>query len=341
MRRFLFLAHRYLGIGVGLIMAIWCLSGFVMMYMPYPNVGLQTRLAGSPALDLEQCCDISALESLNLVDVNRFAVEMMADRPVLRLQASGGRNPVLDLTTGELAEGIGPERAELIGLTFMSEIGIDGDSVRQEIIQQDQWTVTRGYDRFRPLYKFSAGDPRGTEWYVAASTGEVVQLTTANQRFWSWLGAVPHWLYPTALRQYDQLWSQVVIWLSLAGVFLTVIGLYIGITQYRTLRSGRKSPYRGIGLWHHYAGLLFGLFILTWVGSGFLSMNPWGMFDFGGGEAARKRLQGVPLYSEEVGSFVENLPKAQLPAGTVRVEVIPCAGSSMHWPIMPMAKPFA
>jgi uncharacterized iron-regulated membrane protein len=31
-----FLAHRYLGIGLGVLMLTWCLSGIVMMFVPYP-----------------------------------------------------------------------------------------------------------------------------------------------------------------------------------------------------------------------------------------------------------------------------------------------------------------
>ncbi|MCW8195822.1 peptidase [Proteobacteria bacterium 005FR1] len=320
MRRLLFLIHRYLGIGIGLIMAMWCLSGFVMMYMPYPNLSQEAKLAGSPPLDLRACCETGSLEGLGLVDVYGFSVEMLSDRPVLRVRASGGKNPIVDLGTGEVIDGVGPERAELISKSFREQLGLAGDTLRQELVVQDQWTVTRAFDPFRPFYKFSADDPQGTEWYVASTTGEIVQLTTATQRFWNWLGAVPHWLYPTALRQHDQLWSQLVIWLSLAGVFLTIVGLYIGLLRYRKLPSGRRSPYRGVGLWHHYAGLVFGIFVLTWVASGFFSMNPWGMFDFGGGEAARKRLQGVPLYSGEVASLLETLPQRELPRDTVKLE---------------------
>jgi hypothetical protein len=320
MRRFLFLAHRYLGIGLGLIMVLWCLSGFVMMYMPYPSLSLSERLAGSPPLDLSDCCETQRIGSLGMVDVYGFTVEMLADRPVVRFDASGGQAPIVDLSSGELIEGIDSEAARTVARSFSEQSGIGGGELGLEQVQQDQWTVTRSYDRFRPLYRFSVGDRAGTELYVASSNGQVVQLTTASERFWNWLGAVPHWLYPIFLRQHDWLWAQVVIWLSLAGVFLTAIGLYIGITQLRSRRSGRRSPYRGTALWHHYAGLVFGIFVLTWVGSGFVSMNPWGMFDFGGGEAARQRLQGVPLYSGDAEDFLQRLPAADLPAGTVVLE---------------------
>lgn len=319
MRRMLFLAHRYLGIAVGSVMVLWCLSGFVMMYMPYPSLSLAERLAGSPPLDLSECCDTERIQSLGLVDVYGFTVEMLAHRPVLRIDASGGQAPVLDLASGERIEGIDGDAAVAIAWTFKERSGIGGDKLSLEPVQRDQWTVTRSYDAFRPLYRVSANDLAGTEWYLASTTGQVVQLTTASERFWNWLGAVPHWLYPVVLRQHGWLWSQVVIWLSLAGAFLTLMGLYIGFTQFRRGRS-RRSPYRGTALWHHYAGLLFGIFVLTWVSSGFISMNPWGMFDFSGGEAARQRLQGVPLHSGELSDFLRRLPAAELPGETVQLK---------------------
>lgn len=320
MRRFLFLSHRYLGIGVGLIMAMWCLSGFVMMYVPYPSVSNEQRLAGNLPLDLRACCDASRIESLGLVDINRFTVEMLGDRAVVRFRASGRQNPIVDLATGRKIEAISPARAAAIARSFKAQSGIGGELVAQDEILRDQWTVTRYYDYHRPLHLFAADDSDSTEWYISSSTGEVVQLTTASQRYWNWLGSIPHWLYPTILRQHQSLWVQLVIWLSVAGVFLTAIGIYIGIAQFKTLRNGRKSPYRGIALWHHYTGLVFGLFILTWVTSGLFSMNPWSLFDLSGGEAERRRLQGPPLYSSEVESFLQRLPQAGLPDSTVRIE---------------------
>jgi len=44
--RFLFVSHRYLGIGVGLLMVMWCLSGIVMMYVSFPELDAQSRRGG-------------------------------------------------------------------------------------------------------------------------------------------------------------------------------------------------------------------------------------------------------------------------------------------------------
>ncbi|MFL2553817.1 MAG: hypothetical protein ACJ0S4_03870 [Candidatus Rariloculaceae bacterium] len=101
-------------------------------------------------------------------------------------------------------------------------------------------------------------------------------MTTARERFWNWAGSVVHWIYPTILRQHTGAWTQVIIGLSVLGLFLTVIGIYIGLRQFKDRRGGRLSPYRGVMLWHHYTGLVFGILTLTWLFSGPLIYQPLG-----------------------------------------------------------------
>ena len=56
-----------------------------------------------------------------------------------------------------------------------------------------------------------------------------------------------------------------------------MIGLVLGVTQFRksTPFSVSKSiRYQGWMRWHYISGVLFGVFALTWVFSGLLSMEP-------------------------------------------------------------------
>ena len=76
---------------------------------------------------------------------------------------------------------------------------------------------------------------------------------------------MPHWLYPLNLRSHGRVWALSVIWASILGVFLTSIGLYLGIVQFSRRGTRALSPYSGIWYWHHTAGLLFGAFALTWL----------------------------------------------------------------------------
>jgi len=233
---------------------------------------------------------------------------MLAEDPVIRFRGSNHNNPIVNLKTGNRLESVDGRLAEKI---IAVSPAINSFEKKYELVEKDQWTITRFYESHRPFYKFSEAGTRAesdsSQWYVSSSTGQIFQQTTAKQRFWNYLGAVPHWLYPTVLRQYDDVWEVNVIILSGLGVFLTIVGIYIGIQRYKRLPSGRQSPYRGVVLWHHYIGIVFGLFVLTWVFSGLMSMNPGRLFDLSGGFTERKKLQGIPLSIDDVTKFVDQL----------------------------------
>jgi hypothetical protein len=161
-----------------------------------------------------------------------------------------------------------------------------------EEIEEDQWTLDR-FERDQPIYRFAFGDSNGTVLYVSGNSGRVVLRTTAAQRFWNWLGAIPHWLYFKELRTDGLLWTRTVIWTSILGSFLTLFGLYLGVAQWRRGKDGRLSPYRGMFYWHHLTGLAFGIVALAFVASGLVSMNPWGFLDSRGGSGERARLEGA------------------------------------------------
>jgi len=206
---------------------------------------------------------------------------------------------------------------------------ISGDThtVDEELVERDQWTVGDGGEG-SPFYHFMFDDPARTDIYVSTTTGDIVLWTTGAQRFWNWFGAIPHWLYFTQLRTNGPLWSQIVIWTSILGGFLTLLGLYLGIAQFRQGKSGRLSPYRGWFYWHHIAGLVFGVLTLTWVVSGTLSMNPWGFLEGRGGNE-RARLAGDPIAWSAVRDSLAAL-KTNPPEGVVRLRSAPL-DSKLFW----------
>jgi hypothetical protein len=244
-------------------------------------------------------------------------VEMLANRPVLRLRTASSRAiRLIDLRTGNGVPRISREQAESIASLWGQAGGHWEPTQLAARIDYDQWTVSGGFAADRPLLLFPIDDAEGTELYLSSTTGKVVQMTTARERFWNWLGAVPHWLYFAQLRRDAQLWSEVVIYASLAGCFLTLLGIYIGIRQFLHRPRGRWSGYRGVKLWHHVPGLLFGLFTLTWIASGFLSMNPWGLLEGGDTNIEHGLLCGAPLSGAAVKEALRGL-FAQAPARDV------------------------
>ena len=326
MIRLLFLIHRYLGIALGAVVSLWCLSGFVMMYEQYPKLDDTERLAGLEPLDLATCCQLPA--DFSNTDIDGFRLEMMAGTPVLRLM-DGRLQHVIDLQEGKHLAEFGPADARPIAARAAAEYGLQGTPRLVDVLERDQWTVYASYHPHRPLFHFAMDDPSGTEFYVSSTTGEVVQMTTFRQRFLNWMGAVIHWLYPTALRQHTGVWLQVVIWLTIASLFLTAIGVYIGLQQFRTRHNGRRSPYRGWALWHHYAGLVFGLFTLTWLISGLFSVNPFGALEGRELHVEQQRLKGGTMSFEHASAFASAIQADEIPSSTVRL-VVSMVGAQLY-----------
>jgi hypothetical protein len=109
-----------------------------------------------------------------------------------------------------------------------------------------------------------------------------VRDTNRNERFWNWLGSTIHWIYPWQLRRHADLWADIIIYLSLAGIISVVTGGIIGWLRLRIkkpYRGERITPYRGMQKWHHLLGLGSLLFLATFMFSGLMSMAPWGIFD--------------------------------------------------------------
>lgn len=314
--RYLILIHRYLGIGVGVLMVVWCLTGVVMMYVRYPALSPAERLRHLEPVAWRGCCVVSESSLADGALVDTFQVESVTSRPMLRVKLAHSGWRLIDLIDGRLVSGISERQAAQIAATF-SQTG--AQPRLQGAIDYDQWTVSGEFNRERPLFRFALDDAAGTQLYVSSTTGEPVQMTTARERFWNWAGAIPHWLYFAQLRRNVALWSQVVIWTSLAGCFLTLLGIYIGLRQFLQRPTARWSPYRGILFWHHIPGLIFGLFALTWVASGLISMNPWGFLESEGTQPAVGALTGAPTSGAQVKESLRALASAPLPCGVVSV----------------------
>jgi uncharacterized iron-regulated membrane protein len=296
--RTLVIFHRYLGIAVGLLMLLWFVSGIVMMYVGFPRLTEQERASALSPISWQACCRVADGLIPEDLQFYRVQVENLVGVPILRLRRPPRPDAVIDL-----ARGVGVRRfdivdAEAIALDAARQMTGSAVLVSGETLDEDQWTVGR-YRLDRPLHRFTVDDPESTTIYISSTSGQIVLRTTSTQRFWNWLGAIPHWFYLTALRSDGPLWSEIIIWASILGTFLTILGLYLGIAQFRRGKDGKLSPYRGLFYWHHLSGLVFGIFTLTFVVSGLVSMNPWGFLEGRGGGGEIARLEGpLPMWGE-------------------------------------------
>jgi hypothetical protein len=275
-------------------MAMWCLSGMVMVVSGYPSLAEAERAAALAPIDWQACCALPEAAEAARTPVVSARLRMLAGAPTLELRTGAEDSPRLhDLKAGRTISRIDAALARATAADAGRRLGLGPPSSIRPIVR-DQWTVAGEFNADRPLWRVAFSDPRRTELYLSSRTGALVQKTTVGQRFWGWLGATPHWLYFTGLRQHVGTWNAVVVWTSLVGCFLAATGLYVGVASLG--RGGRLSPYRGVHLWHHLIGAVFGVLLLTWVASGLVSMNPWGFLDSGRLDiaAARAQIEGPP-----------------------------------------------
>lgn len=297
-KRYLFLTHRWTGIVLCLFMAMWFVSGVVMMYVGYPKLTAVERLERLPELDLAGCC----------VPLERV-LERVAAVPPREVRLATARNEPAYLVID--ARGVHHAFAARDGTAFLPtdeefalaaarQFAPDQTVVWLERVKEDAWTHSRALDPHRPLHRVRIDDAAGTDVYVSARTGEVVRDATASERAWNWAGAWIHWLYPFRGGTLDRYWSDIVVWLSVAGTLLALSGTIVGILRWRfrgRYKRGTRSPYANAMMrWHHVAGLVFATVTITWIASGLLSMGaPWTPFEYAGPRPDVRAVAGGPL----------------------------------------------
>jgi hypothetical protein len=137
-----------------------------------------------------------------------------------------------------------------------------------ELIDYDQWTLAGDFDHDRPLFRYDLNDDKGTEIHVSSRSGKIVLITTRRERLANYAGSIAHWLYLTELRHHRRAWSALMWWLSLLATIGAALGAIIGL-----LRLARGPVHQSLQRWHHISGLIIAPFLLTWIFSGFLSID--------------------------------------------------------------------
>lgn len=304
-KRPLFLAHRWAGILLCVFFVLWFLSGIFMMYVEFPQLTRNEKLAALPRLDFSaakltpgqavarlRAGDFGLIGAPDrnrpnsveqpaaaLSEIDSLRLTMLLRRPLYLIQPEGPAQPrAVWADSGEILPAVSAELALRIATDFAQRF-LPGQPLAPRYIEQlqtDQWSLSSALNAHRPLHLIALGDAAGTRLYVSSTTGEVVRDSHRRERVLNYFGAVTHWLYPTVIRRHPDAWAWMVDLLAGFGTALALSGIWIGLLRWkRRPKPGKSSiPYRGLMRWHHISGLAFGLFALTWVFSGWLSMNP-------------------------------------------------------------------
>ncbi len=295
-RRLVYLVHRWTGVAGCLLMALWLVSGVVMLYVGYPKLLPRERLSALPPLPAGCCVPVEAAlaASGTPAAIRELTLTSIAGRPAYRLKDAGGAWQVVDARTGRRAPAVDAAFAAASARAFLPGAA----ATVQGQVDDDRWTHSGALDAHRPLFRVRMHDAASTRLYVSSATGEVVMDATRAERGWNRLGAWLHWLYMFREGSKDAAWSWLVIALSAVCTASAATGAVVGVWRWRfagRYRSGARTPYRGFHMrWHHVTGLLFGAVLLAWIFSGLMSMNPLGVFDAGTRPDLAAYRQGTP-----------------------------------------------
>ncbi len=317
--RALIWVHRWLGVAFCLLFAMWFATGIVMHFVPFPALTEAERIGGLAPVDPTGLRNgpAAAATAGKIPDATRVRLFLRADGLVYQVQGASGMSVVRagDLSPADVRS---EDLALAIAVNHARRRGMDATRAAFAGLEShDQWTVSNGLDPHRPLYRIALNDAPGTELYVSSATGEVVRDTARRERTWNYAGSVLHWIYPTVLRSDRNAWIAVVWALSLVALIAAISGAVLGPLRILVERGRSATPYQGWQAWHHWLGLGCVTFVLTWIFSGWLSMDDGWLFSTGKPAAAERaavagaaweklpvrEIQRLPRYAREIEWF--------------------------------------
>lgn len=314
--------HRWLGVATCVVFALWFASGAVLLFVPFPS------LSHVDQLRLEAPVDLAA------VTVSPRAAARAAGRPVTALRlVQRGRAPAYIATTdgGTIAIDArsGRQLADLTAAEAAGGGSMPAAAAASPPFAWDQWVVHNRFGPLRPFFRLDTADGAGTRLYVSARTGEFVQRTDTAGRGWNWVGAVLHWAYFTPLRSSFTAWDRTVWVVSFVALLVAIAGTILGVIRTLAARRQRRPALTFFRLrwmrWHHLLGLFASAFVLSWMLSGWLSMDHGRLF-----------ARGQPTVAQSVAYAGVALPAAlparvpaTVPAATRQIDFTVVGGGAL------------
>lgn len=271
--RFLFSLHRIAGTIIAIFFLMWFVSGLVLVYHSFPRVDKAVKYANMETLPsllpdistyLDRIPDKGKIRKINVRQLQGQTLFMVATKDSTYTFCTDTLQPVKPMTFDYVRQ---------VARQWVNAPILKVDTLHQ----REQWIMYSRYVKEMPVYKFYFDDKDKHQLYIAARSGEVLQLTSATQRFWAWVGYIPHTFYIPLLRQHTDAWTNTLTVAGIIAMLAALTGIYAGLTMlYRRYRQRQKLeiPYRKrLYRWHHILGLLLGLLMFTWGLSGALSLQ--------------------------------------------------------------------
>jgi hypothetical protein len=276
-RKLLIYSHRWLGIAIGAVLVAWCVSGIILMYAGVPHLTAGERLMRLPALDLSTV-RVSPTDAARTLPARptRLRISMHGNRPVYRFNTGRvfGRWTLIYADTGERVAPLDADGA----MAWLRAYLPGQPSLRYDayLTKPDTYTRLPALQTHFPMHRIALDDAAGTEYYVSEKSAEAIVKTDRRTRMLGLFGYITHTFFFFRQKTW---WNTLLLWTSWIGLAMVLTGAVVGIWRYRLSPRFRhkgvpsRTPYTGWMMWHHYAGLIFGLFTVTWVFSGLASLD--------------------------------------------------------------------
>lgn len=314
--------HKWLGVVMAPLVLMWFVTGFFMIFGDFPKASKEHKLQVlEPIALVDSLPQVSELRSQyealtkSGAHLTSISIEDRYGTPLLLLKGSEGP---ITLDRRDMKRWAMPAptlkdiEASTLRITGLKPMAVDS------ITQLNQWIPFSARRADLPFIKVVVDDGKGTTLYFSGTSGLLLQETNNHNRLYAYISAIPHWIYIWQLRQDVDLWKDVLIMIGIIGVVMVISGIVMGIyrmIQSRTASKRRWTPFTKRSSfwlhWHHLTGLLFGWVILTWMFSGWMSVDK--LPKWMTGEPPREELytlaQGEALTGEEQPDFARVLAK--------------------------------
>ena len=231
--------HRILGTLLCILFLMWFLSAFVMMYHRFPRVSAKEKMQKLEMLSQagDSLPDISSVTARlpRGVKVRSTILNLNAGHPEFSFSTTKGTFHFLADST------ISRPSLDSEHLHRTAALWCSSPITRIDTLHSlDQWIPFAELKKEMPIYKIYFADDAGTQLYLSSQNGEALQFSNRSERFWAWLGAIPHWVYFTWLRQDTVLWTKTVIWLTALGCLMVIAGIWVTVDVWRKTHRNRR-----------------------------------------------------------------------------------------------------
>lgn len=268
----IFKIHRVLGAFLSILFLMWFVSGVVMMYHTYPKVDKTQALKYAEVIDTSVVSPLGLQAAVASIDsVSAITLDRRAGMEVFTLTSPKGKALI------NASDGNQKSRYDKDELQEMANRWSDHPAcLLDSLYAVDVWLIGSYPFHDYPVYHYCLPGKDKAELYLSSQTGDALQYTTQESRFWAWVGAIPHWIYIKQFRAYGrQPWVDIVLWVSGICTIMAITGWIVGLYACSQARKrGKFTPYQKPWFrWHHLSGVLFGFFVITWIFSGYMSLK--------------------------------------------------------------------